>query len=441
MVKTSSQVHSVNVGFISSEHRRFQDNLGGDMLRIASEKFANLDEILPDAVASTGKRDPNWWRELGNSVTATNNIDDVAADWRALEKNGIESPGQSLDFTRAWIENFGIEETDQLYVTGSANGKVVALLPLVRRKRYGIEILTWFAGPHVGCNSPLIDKAALAEMSNDEVSKLWKNMFGAMFGADAVVLHSMPVFPERDLFENVGDSIPWDTLYRSEFESWEACVAKQHSRSRRKHDRQQGAKLGAMGEVTFEQVSGCDFNQEHMDAIDLLFSQKAKRFADWGVDNPFEHPTIHEFYKRVYQSKGMLEGKLHILRLDGKIVSLRYNLVHGDRVFALISSMDDRPELQPGSPGKQNLLRGMTEIFTSGTKICDMGAGYSDEKRAWCNVEVPLRTHYVPLNTKGKLGIKGHQLKGYLKREIKGNPKLFSLLKGVRAARNLGRSD
>lgn len=411
------------------------------MFKIGSEKIADLESVARDTAVSKTANGPNWWRELGNSVTATNNIEDVAADWKALEAKGIESPGQSLDFTRAWIENFEIDDVDQLFVTGTSNGKVVALLPLVRRKRYGIDILTWFAGPHVGCNSPLMDQEAMAAMSDDEVSNMWKSMLSVMFGADAVVLHSMPVFEKRDLFANIGDSIPWDTLYRSEFDSWEDCVAKQHSRSRRKHDRQQGAKLAAMGEVTFEQVSGRECTQEHLDAIDLMFAQKSKRFNEWGVDDPFEHHSIQEFYKRVYQSQGELEGKLHVLRLDGKIVSMRYNLVHGDRVFALVSSMDDRPELQPGSPGKQNLLRAMTKIFTTGTKICDMGAGYSDEKRAWCNVQVPLRTHYVPLNTKGRMGIKGHQFKGYLKREIKSNPKLFSLLKGVRAARNLGRSD
>lgn len=375
------------------------------------------------------------------SVAATYRIEDVEDAWRQLEESGIESPGQSLDFTKVWIEHFGVTRDEQLYVTGTARGKVVALFPLIRRKRYGIDILTWFPGPHVGCNAPLMDHETLALLSDEELSDLWNRMLKSLFGADAVVLHSMPALGKRDYFQHLGVYIDWDVLYRSEFESWDDCVKVQHTRSRRKHDRQQGAKLAAMGEVTFEEISGRTADREILDCIEVMFEQKAKRFAEWGVEDPFEHPLMREFYKKVFQSGGALEGKLHVLRLDGRIVSMRFNLVHGKRVFALVSSMDDSEELKPGSPGKQNLLRSMEAIFASGHTMCDMGAGYSDEKRAWCNVEVPLRTHYIPLNAKGAVGIKGHQFKGFLKREIKANPALFNLVKGVRAARNLARPE
>ena len=55
-----------------------------------------------------------------------------------------------------------------------------------------------------------------------------------------------------------------------------------------------------------------------------------------------------------------------MLRLNGEIVAVRYNIVHGDRMFCLISSMSDDPAIQNGSPGKQCLLRVMQTVFDAG---------------------------------------------------------------------------
>ena len=30
-----------------------------------------------------------------------------------------------------------------------------------------------------------------------------------------------------------------------------------------------------------------------------------------------------------------------------------------------------------------------------------MGTGFTDEKRHWCNVQIPVRQHYLPLNAGG----------------------------------------
>jgi CelD/BcsL family acetyltransferase involved in cellulose biosynthesis len=38
------------------------------------------------------------------SATSSHHLADVEALWRSLEAGGIESPGQSFDFTRVWIE-------------------------------------------------------------------------------------------------------------------------------------------------------------------------------------------------------------------------------------------------------------------------------------------------------------------------------------------------
>lgn len=404
-------------------------------LQSAQVSAANLAASTRPETASHA----DWWQDVGTSVSATQNIEDIENVWEKLEATGIESPGQSLDFTRAWIEKFSIPREQQLYVTGECQGQVVALLPLWRREKRGVRMLTWFPGAHVGCNAPLIDHGAFAQMSSKEQSTVWHRMERGLFGADLVRLHAIPDIGENNFFSALGESHPTDLLYRSEFNSWEECNAIQRSRSRRKHDKQQGAKLAAMGEVTFEELGMGD---DAEDIIATMFAQKSRRFREWGIEDPFADPQVQQFYAGMFGRPGQLEARLHVVRLNGDVVSVRYNLVHGDRYFALISSMSDAEELAPGSPGKQNLLRAMQQVFDNGTKMVDMGAGYSDEKRHWCNVVIPLRNHMIPLTSKGRAAARALTVKARLQHTIKHDPRLFNAVKSARslAGKYLSRS-
>ncbi len=73
-------------------------------------------------------------------------------------------------------------------------------------------------------------------------SLLWRAMARELTGADLVYLRSIPVDVgvHSRLFDELGMSLPVETLYRAHFTSWEECDRVQRSKSRRKHDRQQG---------------------------------------------------------------------------------------------------------------------------------------------------------------------------------------------------------
>ncbi len=383
------------------------------------------------ASAKKPKQRPDWWCEMGNSVVSTHEIGDVEEIWRRFERAGIVSPAQSLDFTKAWIARFNVAPQDQLYVTGQARGKTVALLPLKKVRRFGVDVLTWFSGAHVGSNAPLIERELFSQLSVLERINVWRQMQRGLFGADLVYLHSIAAFDEDDAFAQLGSSLSEDNLYRAEFADWQACAASQHTRSRRKHDRQQGAKLGGMGKVEFFELSGGD--EGVSEALEAMFAQKALRFKQWGVENPFSDPQVRGFYQDLMETGKELQGKLHVLKLDGEIIAVRYNLAHQKTMFSLISSMSSREELRPGSPGKQNVLRAMKSIFGAQYTVCDMGAGYSDEKRHWCNRTVALRTHYIPLSSRGEKLVRVHRAKTRVHKAIKDNAGVFSMLKSVRA--------
>jgi CelD/BcsL family acetyltransferase involved in cellulose biosynthesis len=375
-------------------------------------------------------------------LTATHRLDEIEPVWRALTEKCIESPGQSIDFIRLWIKALKIAEHDQYYVVAHLDDAPIALVPLQRRWDKGVRVLSWFPGPHVGCNAPIVDVARLQALSPDDRRRLWIKLLRSFKGADVVYMKAVPqlVMDGIDLFAEMGQSLEAETLYRSAFASFEEADRTQRNKSRRKHDRQQGDKLDAKGEVTFGEVGN---GAEALAVLETMFQQRAARFREMGVFDPFAIPTIREFYDSTARENSGVPVKLHVMRLNGEIVAVRYNVVHGDRLFCLISSMSDDPSIQHGSPGKQCLLRVMQTVFDQGYRVFDMGEGLTDEKRHWCNQQIPVRHHYMPITRRGALAAQAHQGWHRLRTRIKHDEKMFAWAKSVRGTvlRLSGRPD
>ena len=364
-------------------------------------------------------------------ITATHRMADVETVWRALTEKSIESPGQSIDFIRLWINALNIAERDQYYVVAHLDDVPIALVPLQRRWDKGARVLSWFPGPHVGCNAPVVDVARLQTLSPEERRRLWIKLLRSFRGADVVYMKAVPqlIVDGVDLFAEMGQILESDILYRAAFSSFEEADRTQRSKSRRKHDRQQGDRLNAMGEVSFEELGN---GPEALTVLETMFHQRAARFREMGVFDPFAIAAIREFYDSTARAGSGVPVKLHVLRLDGDIVAMRYNIEHGDRLFCLISSMSDDPSIQNGSPGKQCLLRVMQTVFEQGYRVFDMGEGLTDEKRHWCNQQIPVRHHYMPITRRGAFAAQAHQNWHRLRTRIKNDEKMFAWAKGLR---------
>ena len=371
----------------------------------------------------------------GVSVDLFQQIEQVEPIWRNLSAGGIESPGQSYDFIRLWVKDRQIASAAQFYVVGSINGEPVALLPLHRKRLHGVRVFTWFPGSQAGCYAPVADYDRLAGLAAAERAAFWKAMTSALPGADLLYLRTVPVDIDghEGIFDQFGSNLPVETLYRAQFSSWEQCDSEQRSRSRRKHDRQQGDRLAALGEVGFEQVGDLD---EARRAVDIMFAQRSARFRQQGIRDAFVADDLVGFYRAALEPGSGIDVRLHVLRLDGEIVAVRYNVVHGDRMFCLISSMSHCERIQAGSPGKQCLLKVMQTVFDEDIAIFDMGCGHTDEKRHWCNVQVALRQHYVALTPLGALVGAAHRAYQRLRALAKANARVKSLLRSAHARRD-----
>lgn len=367
-------------------------------------------------------------------ISVTRNIEDVETAWRALTVSAVESPGQSYDFIRLWILDRNISRDDQRFVIAHYYDRPIALLPLYRRRISGVIVYTWFPGSHVGCYTPISEHAALVTLGPSGREALWRAMVGELKDADALYLRSLPrvIDGQTELFSELGTALAVETLYRSQFSSWEECDKIQRSRSRRKHDRQQSDKLAALGKISFEVVADPVAGTE---ALKVMFQQRAARFRSQGLRDVFHRDDIIRFYHKAIRPDSGLDVRLHVLRLDGDIVAVRYSIVHAQRMFCLISSMSDDPNIQVGSPGKQCLLRVMQSVFDGDLTMFDMGQGFTDEKRHWCNVQMPLRHHYIAITWRGVLAIYVHQAFQRLRMKAKASSRIRRTLRQIRQLR------
>jgi CelD/BcsL family acetyltransferase involved in cellulose biosynthesis len=364
-------------------------------------------------------------------VEVTSRFADVASFWGRLTRGvELDSPGQSLAFVELWADSLRIAQRDRLFVTATVDGNPVLLLPLYLRRVGPLKMYTWFPGRHVGCNAPVADHARLNAMSADERRQLWGRVALRVSGADLIYLPALPHY-DGTPFADLGQSIDGDILYRAEFTGWENADKTQRTKSRRKHDRQQGERLEAMGAVEFRELTN---NDDTVPVIATMFRQRAARFAKMGVADPFAPADVRAFYNNAAMPGSPVDVRLHVLRLNGEIVAVRYNVVQGSRMFCLISSMSCDEAVQSGSPGKQNLLRVMQTVFDNGYKSFDMGAGFTDEKRHWCNVQIPVRHHYLPLTATGRAVTFAHRMLKTVRHRVKSNPALLALAKRVRTA-------
>ena len=365
-------------------------------------------------------------------IAVTVDINEVAEFWLELEKSGLQSPAQSHTFVADWVQSQAIPVDDQIYATASLQGQPLALLALEKSSRWGASLYRPFAPAHSGSCAPLVNEDLMRTLPPQARYAMWERMLNLLPKTD-IVLHPCIVEPGEDgaeLYAGLGERILAETLYRVQFESWEECDRQQRTRSRRKHDKQQGARLEAMGEVTFEELGPGD---DVAEPLRTLFDHKAVRFAEQGISNPFAGRSVQDFYKGLFAEGRDLSARMHVLRLNGRIVSVRYHLVHQDRLFTLITSMSPDPAVQNGSPGKQNMLRVMQTIFNDGVAYCDMGAGFSDEKRHWCNIRLPLYHHYHARTPYGRACAASWRTIHRLKARLKSSPAAYGLYKQWRA--------
>lgn len=169
--------------------------------------------------------------------------------------------------------------------------------------------------------------------------------------------------------------------------SWENFYAAR-SRSLKKASNLAANRLNKSGKIDLRQV-GADANDAAigtaLEAAVRISSQSWKRQTGLTLDHPGPAGFIRRLTKLAHE-RGWLA--IWLLEVDGKAVSMEYQLAYADRVHALRADFDDAwSELSPGSHLNREMLE---QMFGGNRKRYYMGPGDNAYKLRWAEDSTPL---------------------------------------------------
>ena len=368
------------------------------------------------------------WRTL-NVVTG---IDAIAAEWREFEGRALLTPYQGHGWVRAFVETVGAAHgMDVRYVLlRDAQGVLVALLPLVLTRRNGVRFAEFIGGKHANYHMGVYEPRFAAALDISATRAMLSDIAAAIGGLDAFVFANQPVSwqgmpnPLAALASAPSPSgayklalIPGDgeaTLKRS---------MSRHAQKKLKTKRNRFAEIGSSRLVRAREP------QEIARLVDTFLAQKAARFREMGVLDPFADPSVRRFLERAAQAGSGAPPalELYALELDGKPVATYVGAVQGERFSGMATSFEmDSPAVRM-SPGEILLVELIKLKCRDGFTVFDLGVGEARYKTSICDERDELVDSFVPITARGRAFAWISRAKRAAKRRVKRSPLLLKL--------------
>ncbi len=166
--------------------------------------------------------------------------------------------------------------------------------------------------------------------------------------------------------------------------------------------------------------------------LSAYLAQKAVRFAQAGISDPFADPAARDFLAAAHRA-GALE--LHALRTEeGRILATFVGAVDARRFSGMLTSFDPDPALARFSPGDLLLQALIRDQCARGRTALDLGVGEARYKASVCDETIGLVDAVLPVSLRGRAYGAAAEAGARLKRRIKRDPRLWALVGRVRKA-------
>ena len=355
--------------------------------------------------------------------------------WEELEAQGTASVYQRY----SWVET-SLKTLDRhcqpFIVTGFLDGKPAFILPLAISGKF-VRMLRWVGGNHSNFNMGLYSNAFIERARPADIEALMRRIRALVPGAGVLKLCCQPAaWQGRD---NPMLALPHQASMNPAFMmdlrgGFEALLARGNSKRKRKKFRQQCRQLETIGghRLLIAQTPA------EVDRLaETFFDQKSRRLRELGIANAFGNADTQAFIKRMaLRSLDMDAPVLQLFALEagGRIVAVFGGGVHGRHLSGYFTSIDNQAQA-PNSPGEMLLYLLAEHSAESGLEFIDLGNGDERYKRSWCNERIEMVDVILPLSGWGVPFCGAIRLGYAVKRIIRQNPYLWSLVCRLRAAR------
>lgn len=328
----------------------------------------------------------------------------VAADWASLAGRWDVAPAFAFQ-NRVWIESWyeAMERTPgrtplPVEVLDD-EGRLAALLPLVRIERNGRSEITFADEELTDYNAPLLGPAAPADAAG--AKRLWRSVRAVLPAADVFSLRKSPnhigsavnpfsLLPGAGLCAVNGNVVYVGESFEEYHRGLGKAVRGEFDRSWRVFLRNPGAR--------FNHITDPD---EASRVLAVADAQQRARFDELGTHFILDHPEPAAFY-RALAARGIASGFTYVstLECDAGIIATLVGFVQGDRVF--VTRLTNAGKAWSNcSPGRLILHRSMMDLHAKGVRAFDFTIGDYDYKRRFKVEPVPLFDFVVPLSWKG----------------------------------------
>jgi CelD/BcsL family acetyltransferase involved in cellulose biosynthesis len=369
------------------------------------------------------------------SITASEDLDALAPEWRALSDAGLATPYQSHGWISAYARTVAIARKERVFAVAvrGADHRLLAVLPLEILKRRLATVAGFVGDRHANYHMGVFDRDFAAGLTQDMARQMLIDAATAIGGLDAVCFVHQPRSWDgiaNPLMALASTGSPSQAYWLTLEQDGEATLKRSMSAHARKKMRSKRNRFAEMG------VSRTHRAKTPAE-IDKLLSdflrQKAMRFREMGLPDPFSDEGVAEFLRQ-----GTLAGAMELygLELNGRNVSCYVGTTTKTRFSGMATSFEPDEEISRTSPGELLLLDLIAQQCERGLVALDLGVGEARYKSTICDNVDPLFDTFLPLTARGKAHVSIAVAKRRLKAWIKQTPWALSAVNRLRRDRH-----
>lgn len=289
-------------------------------------------------------------------------LERIEGEWSALvDRSSIATPFQRPDWLLSYARTFGGALCTLLL---RERTRLAGLVPAVRHdgvvRMLGEGVTDYLDGVFAESNGaprPALVRTALATLAREGADLTCLRQEAALRAPfDATREEHMEVAPALDLGDDLEHSLPRKLFDRVGY-------------YRRRLAREGG-------------VCAIASASELDEAIDALFRLHAARWHARGEEGVLADGRVQSFHRDVAKrlhARGV--ARLHVLRMEERIVSALYAFVDRGRAYYYIGGFD--PSYAKLSPGVLLVAAAMEDAIASGARVFDFLRGGEPYKYAW----------------------------------------------------------
>ncbi|MCF3638596.1 GNAT family N-acetyltransferase [Rhizobium sp. TRM95111] len=334
-------------------------------------------------------------------------VDAIAADWRALEVRSAGTLGyfQSFGWCRAWLAAFappgsGIVPSIETFW---ASGRLVAVLPLVRRSGAGgLVRLESLGTPHGQYMTMLVEPAFCDRAGEALLRPLLERFAGTV---DVAIFSAVPEgSPLATLLagaERLGGAKNESSILDLTVFETAAAYAASLSKTQRRNRNRRRNQLAREGELAFSVVWPGD--EDFVPLVHRCVAMKRRWLKETGrVSLGFAYRDFEGFLASLEGDARRMEGAcLFALTAGGRLVAAEIGFLQKGHYYAYIGAFDW--DLRQVSPGKTQMDMTVCWLIDRGVERYDLLGNPADYKESWSDRTVRLETFALPLTWKGRL--------------------------------------